>query len=62
MPCLFQRTQAPKKRKPRTFDVDPDQLVSDDGDDEFDGGDDDECLGMTGVESPSKKHRSEGGD
>jgi hypothetical protein len=55
MPCLFQRTQAPKKLKPKAFDVNPDQLESDDGDDEFDGGDDDECLGMTGVESPSKK-------
>jgi hypothetical protein len=58
MPCLFQCTQAPKKLKPKAFDVDPDQLESDDGDDELEdsGGDDDECLGMTGVESPSKKH------
>ena len=56
MPCLFQCTQAPKKLKPKAFDVDPDQLKSDDGDDELeDGGDNDECLGMTGVESPSKK-------
>ncbi len=55
MPCLFQCTQAPTKLKPKAFDVDPDQFESDDGDDEFDGGEDDECLGMTGVESPSKK-------
>ncbi len=61
MPCLFQCTQALKKLKPKAFDVDPDQLESDDGDDEFNGGDNDECLGMTGVESPSKKRQSEKG-
>ncbi len=60
MSCLFQCTQAPKKLKPKAFDVDPDQFKSDDDDDELDGGDNDECLGMTGVESPSKKCQSEG--
>ncbi len=62
MPCLFKCTQAPKKLKPNAFDVDPDQLKYDDGNDEFNGEDDEECLGMTGVESPSKKRQSEGGD
>jgi hypothetical protein len=61
MPCLFRHTQAPKKLKPKAFDMDPDQLKSDDGDDELDGGDNDECLGMTGVESPSKKVEVRGG-
>ncbi len=58
MPCLFQRTQAPKKLKPKAFDVDPDQLESDDDNDndESDGEGADQGLGMTGVENPSKKH------
>jgi hypothetical protein len=60
MPCLFQCTQALKKLKPKAFDVDPDQLKLDDDEDKLDGGDNDKCLGMTGVESPSNKHRSEG--
>ncbi len=61
MPCLFQCTQALKKLKPKAFDVDPDQLESDDDDDdESDGEDGVQGLGMTGVKTPSKKHQSEG--
>ncbi len=64
MPCLLQcTTQAPKKLKPKAFDVDPDQLESDhDDDDKSDGEDNNQGLGMTGVETPRKKCQSEGTD